>query len=116
MAEAEEREGRREGEDCEGGMMTGSPAFCIEYHRNVTTKDAHRTLTPTFLPRWETELCWPLHTRMAVRRAVGRFSFCRSESGMRHSTASVSGFTPGGSGVGTPGLIGSVVGVGCLRK
>jgi hypothetical protein len=96
MAEAEEREGRREGEDCEGGMMTGSPAF--------------------FLPRWETELCWPLHTRMAVRRAVGRFSFCRSESGMRHSTASVSGFTPGGSGVGTPGLIGSVVGVGCLRK
>ena len=27
---------------------------------------------------------------------------------MRHSTASVSGFTPGGRGVGTPGLIGSL--------
>ena len=28
---------------------------------------------------------------------------------MRHNTARVSGFTPGGSGVGTPGLIGSLL-------
>ena len=45
---------------------------------------------------------------MAVIKTTGIFSFSRSESGMRHSTASVSGFTPGGSGVGTPGLIGSL--------
>jgi hypothetical protein len=39
----------------------------------------------------------------------GSFSFWRSESGIRHSTPSVSGFTPGGRGVGTPGLIGSLL-------
>ena len=44
---------------------------------------------------------------MAVMSTVGRLSFCSSESGIRHRTASVSGFTPGGRGVGTPGLIGS---------
>ena len=45
---------------------------------------------------------------MAVVRATGRFSFCSSASGMRQSTASVSGLSPGGRGVGTPGLMGSL--------
>ena len=62
----------------------------------------------TFLPRPPELLCWVLHTRMAVIRGRGRFSFWRSESGMRQSTPRVSGFRPGGRGVGTPGLMGSL--------
>ena len=46
---------------------------------------------------------------MAVMSTAGSFSFCSSASGIRHRTARVSGFTPGGRGVGTPGLIGSLL-------
>ena len=57
------------------------------------------------------EFCCPLHTRIAVMRTAGNFSFCRSVSGKRQRTPNVSGLTPGGSGVGTPGLIGSLMDV-----
>ena len=45
-------------------------------------------------------------------RTSGNLSFSRSESGILHKTANVSGLTPGGNGVGTPGLIGSLGGIG----
>lgn len=94
--------------------MTGRPELCWPtgckgQSSIIATGSMYLKLEElTLRPRWEAELCCPLHTRMAVIRSTGRFSFCSSASGIRHNTANVSGLTPGGSGVGTPGLIGSL--------
>ena len=73
---------------------------------SLTPDESQVFVIHTFLPLREP--CCPLHTLMAVISTTGRFNFCRSASGIRHSTARVSGFTPGGRGVGTPGFIGSL--------